>query len=52
MKSLEYVKAHYKEFEADYLLDQRWTNRFLDFLPVEEWGQYGLLYSALGEENS
>ena len=46
MKSLEYVKAHYKEFEADYLLDRRWTNRFLDFLPVGEWEKYGFRFTG------
>lgn len=41
MKTLEYVKEHYNEFEADNFLDQRWTKRFLDFLPAEEWEKYG-----------
>lgn len=41
MKTLEYVKEHYNEFEKDTFLDLRWTKRFLDFLPVEEWGDYG-----------
>lgn len=48
MKSLEYVKEHYKEFEEDDFLDMRWTKRFLDFLPVEEWEKYGFKYT--GEE--
>lgn len=48
MKSLEYVKEHYKEFEEDNFLDMRWTKRFLDFLPVEEWEKYGFEYK--GEE--
>ena len=48
MKSLEYVKEHYKEFEEDDFLDRRWTKRFLDFLPVEEWEKYGFEYT--GEE--
>lgn len=48
MKSLEYVKEHYKEFEEDDFLDMRWTKRFLDFLPLEEWEKYGFKYT--GEE--
>ena len=46
MKSLEYVKAHYKEFEADDMFDLRWTKRFLDFIPVEEWGEYGFRFTG------
>ena len=41
MKTIEYVKEHYEEFEEDKFLDQRWTKRFLDFLPVDEWDKYG-----------
>ena len=41
MKTLEYVKEHYNEFEEDTFLDRRWTKRFIDFLPVEEWGKFG-----------
>ena len=41
MKSLEYVKEHISEFEEDDFLDQRWTKRFLDFVPVAEWEKYG-----------
>ena len=41
MKSLEYIKEHYDEFEEDKYLDRRWTKRFLDFLPVKEWINYG-----------
>ena len=41
MKSLEYVKEHYDEFEEDNFLDKRWTKRFLDFLPIDEWDKYG-----------
>ena len=48
MKSLEYVKEHYKEFEEDTFLDKRWTKRFLNFLPVEKWEEYGFKYT--GEE--
>ena len=41
MKTLEWVKKHYSELEEDTWLDRRWTKRFLDFLPVEEWSDYG-----------
>ena len=41
MKTLEYVIENYDEFEEDTFLDKRWTKRFLDFLPVEEWEKYG-----------
>lgn len=48
MKTLEYVKEHYDEFEEDQFLDIRWTNRFLDFVPASEWEQFGFRYT--GEE--
>ena len=48
MKSLEYVKEHYNEFEEDDFLDRRWTSRFIEFLPTEEWEKYGFKYT--GEE--
>lgn len=41
MKTLEYVKSHINEIETDNLIDQRFTKRFLDFVPVNEWGKYG-----------
>lgn len=41
MKTLEYVIEHYEEFEEDTFLDKRWTKRFLNFLPVEQWEKYG-----------
>lgn len=41
MKSLEYVVEHYDEFEEDNFFDRRWTKRFLNFLPLEDWGKYG-----------
>lgn len=48
MKALEYVKEHIDEIEQDHFLDRRWTKRFLDFIPVEEWENYGFKYT--GEE--
>ena len=41
MLSLEYIKEHIKDIEQDKFLDTRWTKRILDFLPYEEWEQYG-----------
>lgn len=41
MKTLEYVKEHYHEFEGDDFFDKRWTKRFLDFLPTTEWEKFG-----------
>lgn len=46
MKTLEYVKEHYDEFEKDRLLDSRWTKRFLAFLPTEEFEDYGYRYTG------
>lgn len=48
MKTLEYVKEHINEFECDTLLDRRFTQRFIDFLPMNEWGKFGFEYT--GEE--
>ena len=46
MKTLEYVKAHIDEFEEDNWLDRRFTKRFTDFLPAEEWEKYGFIYDG------
>lgn len=48
MKTLEYVKEHIEEFEEDDFLDRRFTKRFVDFLPTEEWERFGFRYT--GEE--
>ena len=48
MKTLKYVKEHIDEIEQDNILDRRFTKRFIDFLPVEEWKKYGFKYT--GEE--
>lgn len=48
MKTLEYVKSHIDEFEEDIFLDRRWTKRFIDFVPTNEWERYGFTYT--GEE--
>ena len=46
MKTLEYVKTHIAEFEEDNVLDSRFTKRLVDFLPTEEWEQFGFKYSG------
>lgn len=46
MKTLEYVKENYSEFEKDTFLDRRFTKRFIDFLPVSEWESYGFKYTG------
>lgn len=48
MKTLEYVKAHLDEFEEDEFFDKRFTSRFVEFLPLDEWKEYGFRY--IGEE--
>lgn len=48
MKTLEYVKEHIDEIEQDKFIDRRFTKRFLDFVPAEEWKKYGFKYT--GEE--
>lgn len=48
MYDIEYVKSHFSEFEQDDLIDMRFTKRFLDFIPTDEWGNYGFKYT--GEE--
>ena len=48
MKTLEYVKTHLDEFEEDNFLEKRFTKRFLDFLPEEEWERYG--FQKVGDE--
>lgn len=49
MKTLDYVKEHIGEIEQDHFIDQRFTKRFLDFLPITEWGKYGYEYTGEGE---
>lgn len=47
MKTKEYIIDNYKEFET--FLDDRFGNRFTDFLPVEDWEKIGFEFT--GEEN-
>lgn len=49
MKTLEYVKTHIDEFEEDNFLDHRFTKRFVDYLPTEEWEQFGFKYTGDGK---
>lgn len=46
MKSIEYVKEHFDEFEEDNFFDRRFTKRFVDFLPSSEWKDYGFIYTG------
>lgn len=48
MKTLEWVKEHIDEIEQDHWLDRRFTKRFLDFIPVDEWEKFDFRYT--GEE--
>lgn len=41
MKELEYVIKHYAEYEADRWFERRWTKRFLNFLPLDKWAEFG-----------
>ena len=49
MITLEYVKNHIDEFEEDDFLDRRWTKRFIDFIPTNEWERYGFKYTGEGK---
>lgn len=51
MKSLEYVKEHFEEFEEDTFFDRRFTNRFLDFIPITEFEKYGFEFTGNPEEH-
>ena len=48
MLSLDYVKEHIKEFD-DSLIDTRFTKRFIDFLPTNEWEKFGYKYTGIKE---
>ena len=45
MKSLEYVKKNINTIDGD-ILDHRFTRRFIDFLPTDEWEQCGYKYTG------
>ena len=49
MYDIDYVKEHFDEFEEDTLFDRRFTKRFIEFLPLEEWEQYNFSYIGEGE---
>lgn len=46
MKSLEYVKENIDSIELDQFIDRRFTNRFLDYIPVSEWNNYGFEFAG------
>lgn len=46
MKSLDYVKNHIDEFEKDNFVDRRFTRRFLQFIPTDEWETFGFRYTG------
>ena len=48
MYEINYVKEHFEEFEEDTFFDRRFTKRFIDFIPTEEWEKFGFKYT--GEE--
>lgn len=48
MYDINYVKEHFYEFEEDTFFDRRFTKRFLDFVPTEEYEKYGFKHT--GEE--
>lgn len=49
MLTIDYVKEHIDEIEQDEFMDRRFTKRFIDYLPVEEWERFGFEYK--GEDN-
>ena len=50
MKSLEYVKNNIGLFEEDTIFDARFTKRFLDYIPVEEWQKFGFQYTGTEDD--
>lgn len=49
MLSLEYVKEHISEIEKTSFIDARFTKRFIDFIPTDEWEKYGFEYTGKNE---
>ena len=49
MLSLEYVKEHISEIEKTSFIDPRFTKRFTDFIPTDEWEKYGFRYAGKNE---
>ena len=47
MLTLNEVKNRIEEIEKDFI-DTRFTKRFIDFLPSDEWGKYGYEYTGKG----
>lgn len=46
MLTLDYVKEHIDEIEYDDLFDRRFTKRFVDFLPADEWEKLDFSYTG------
>lgn len=46
MLSIDYVKEHIDEIEQDSFLERRFTKRFMDYLPVEAWKEFGFGYKG------
>lgn len=49
MYDIDYVKNNIDEFEEDTFLDRRFTKRFIDFLPLNEWKKFGFSYTGTEE---
>ena len=49
MYDIDYVKNNINEFEEDTFLDRRFTKRFIDFLPLNEWEKFGFSYTETEE---
>lgn len=49
MYDIDYVKNNIDEFEEDTFLDRRFTKRFIDFLPLNEWEKFGFSYTGTEE---
>ena len=49
MYDINYVKEHFDIFEEDTFLDRRFTKRFINFIPTEEWEKYGFKYTGEDE---
>lgn len=48
MKTKEYVIEHYNKFET--FLDDRFGQRFADFISVEDWGKIGFEFTGKEDE--
>lgn len=46
MKTLDYVKEHINEIEQETFFERRFTKRFLDFIPVNEYENFGFEFTG------